>query len=115
LLQENSLCLINLLFCFGHREQRKGRLCALSGGGYQRQARITLRSEHRENGDIIGSTVLRFGVINSLTDHSDAVTKGPELKLHRDGATSGADDPEAHFFAGLLHAFGATYNGKGGA
>ena len=40
---------------------------------------------------------------------------GELVKLHRDGAISGVDDPEAHFFASLLHAFGATYNGKGGA
>jgi hypothetical protein len=39
---------------------------------------------------------------------------GELVKLHRDGAISGPDDPEAHFFASLLHAFGATYNGKGG-
>ena len=36
------------------------------------------------------------------------------LKLHRDGAISGPDDPEAPFYACLVHAFGATYNRKDG-
>jgi hypothetical protein len=37
------------------------------------------------------------------------------VKLHRDGAISGPDDSEARFWANLIHTFGATYNGKGGA
>jgi hypothetical protein len=32
--------------------------------------------------------------------------------LHRDGAISGADDPEARFYAVLIHLFEARYAGK---
>jgi hypothetical protein len=34
------------------------------------------------------------------------------LKLHRDGAISGPNDPEARFLANLIHTFGATYTGR---
>ena len=37
---------------------------------------------------------------------------GELIKLHRDGAISGADDPEARFWAKLIHNFGATYTGR---
>ena len=34
---------------------------------------------------------------------------GELVKLHRDGAIKGPDDPEAAFYAHLIHTFGATY------
>ena len=33
---------------------------------------------------------------------------GELVKLHRDGAIKGADDPEAAFYAQVIHTFGAT-------
>jgi hypothetical protein len=55
--------------------------------------------------------------VSSVADDDPEARRiaGELVKLHRDGAIKGADDPEAHFFASLLHTFGATYNGKGGA
>ena len=37
---------------------------------------------------------------------------GELVKLHRDGAFSGPGDPEAEFYAQLIHMFGGTYEGK---
>jgi hypothetical protein len=34
------------------------------------------------------------------------------VKLYRDSVVSGAGDPEASFYASLVHAFGATYEGR---
>ena len=36
------------------------------------------------------------------------------VKMHHDGAISGPDDPEAHFYATLIHVFVATYQGHPG-
>ena len=36
---------------------------------------------------------------------------GELLKLHRDGAITGPSDPEAQFYAQLIHTFGGTYIG----
>jgi hypothetical protein len=37
---------------------------------------------------------------------------GELLRLHQDGAITGADDPQAPFYASFVHAFGASYKGK---
>ena len=34
------------------------------------------------------------------------------VKIHHDGAISGPDDSEAHFYATLIYTFGGTYIGK---
>ena len=57
-----------------------------------------------------------FGEQSSVDDEAEARRIAAELvKLHGDGAIGGAEDPEARFYAILVHAFGATYNGKIGA
>ena len=56
--------------------------------------------------------VNHLGEQPSMNGDAEARRVAAELvKLHRDRAISGADDPEARFYAGLLHAFGATYTG----
>jgi hypothetical protein len=37
---------------------------------------------------------------------------GELVKMHRDGAIKGAGDPEARFYAAVLHTFGGTYVGS---
>jgi hypothetical protein len=37
---------------------------------------------------------------------------GELVKMHRDGAIKGADDPEAQFYSPVLHTFGGTYASK---
>jgi hypothetical protein len=39
---------------------------------------------------------------------------GELVKLHRDGAIKGTDDPEAGFYAQVIHIFGGTYLGRHG-
>ena len=39
-----------------------------------------------------------------------ALIAGELLKLHHDGAITGPHDPEAGFYARVIHTFGATYN-----
>ena len=34
------------------------------------------------------------------------------LKAHKDGAITGPGDPEAQFYAQLIHTFGGTYEGR---
>ena len=48
-----------------------------------------------------------------VADEAEARRIAAELgNLHRDGAISGPDDPDARLFAAVIHTFGGTYIGK---
>jgi hypothetical protein len=50
-------------------------------------------------------------VVNVVDDPEARRIVAELAKLYRDGAISGPDDPEARFWAKLIHTFGATYTG----
>ena len=53
--------------------------------------------------------------VASVPDSGEARRIAGELvKLHRDGAFADANDPEARFYAVVLHTFVATYEGSVG-
>ena len=51
-------------------------------------------------------------VVNVVDEPEARLIAAELVKLHRDGAISGPDDPEARFFADLIHTFGSTYTGR---
>ena len=54
-------------------------------------------------------------VLSKLQDAAHAEAVKPLARLfgrHRDGAITGPDDPEARFYASLIHTLGGTYIGK---
>jgi hypothetical protein len=49
----------------------------------------------------------------ALPNNAEARRVASELvKLHNDGAITGPHDPEAGFYAAVIHSFGATYSGR---
>jgi hypothetical protein len=63
-------------------------------------------------GEEIFSSFVAVNVAEPTVDMEEARRIAGELvRMHRAGALSGANDPEAEFFACFIHKFGATFGG----
>ena len=60
----------------------------------------------------LSTTDSETSVANRKNEGEAQRIAGELLKLHRDGAMAGPDDPQ--FYAQLIHAFGGTYIGRNG-